>query len=163
MAYAEAEQKAWTVGLALGLDRGEQILDRLLLPALTAKQVGAVIMQPETARAVPRSQMALDLHKSPIKGSAIAYEAIRPDCDGFLDERTLVDRRHCRRVDGRDPDSPAISDCIGRPPRQGDRYGGRPSPKVDRDRRVAGAKINSANVISHGEFVPGFRGTGRTL
>lgn len=38
-----------------------------------------------------------------------------------------------------------------------------PVEVINRNRRVTGAKINSANVISHGEFVPGFRGTSRTL
>ena len=47
VADAEAEQEARPVGLALGLDRGEQVVDRLLLPALAAEQLGAMAAQPE--------------------------------------------------------------------------------------------------------------------
>ena len=42
VADAEAEQEARAVGLALGLDRGEEVVDRLLLPALAAEQLVAV-------------------------------------------------------------------------------------------------------------------------
>ena len=47
VADAEAEQEARAVRLALGLDRGEQIVDRLLLPALAAEQLVAVVAQAE--------------------------------------------------------------------------------------------------------------------
>ena len=47
VADAEAEQEARAVGLALGLDRGEEIVDRLLLPALAAEQFVAVLVQAE--------------------------------------------------------------------------------------------------------------------
>ena len=47
MADAEPEQEARAVGLALGVDRGEQIVDRLLLPALAAEQFVAVVVQAE--------------------------------------------------------------------------------------------------------------------
>src|SRR4051812_8314130 len=45
MADAEPEQEARTIRLALGLDRGEQVVDRLLLPALAAEQFGAMVAQ----------------------------------------------------------------------------------------------------------------------
>ncbi len=47
VADAEAEQEARAVGPALGLDRGEQAVDRLLLPALAAEQLVAVVAQAE--------------------------------------------------------------------------------------------------------------------
>ena len=47
MADAEAEQEARAVGLTLGLDRGEEIVDRLLLPALAAEQLGAMVAEAE--------------------------------------------------------------------------------------------------------------------
>src|SRR4051794_31128365 len=47
MADAEPEQKAGTVRLPFGVDRGEQIVDRFFLPALAPKQLGAVVVQPE--------------------------------------------------------------------------------------------------------------------
>ena len=47
MANAEAEQEAGAVRTALGLDRGEEIVDRFLLPALAAEKVGAVVAQAE--------------------------------------------------------------------------------------------------------------------
>src|SRR5689334_15123558 len=47
MADAEAEQETRPVRLALGLDCREEIVDRLLLPALAAEQLGAVVAQAE--------------------------------------------------------------------------------------------------------------------
>ena len=47
VADAEAEQEARAVGLALGLDRGEEVVDRLLLPPLAAEQFVAVVAQAE--------------------------------------------------------------------------------------------------------------------
>ena len=47
VADAEPEQEARRLGLALGLDRGEQIVDRLLLPALAPEQFVAVPVQAE--------------------------------------------------------------------------------------------------------------------
>src|SRR3546814_19165634 len=47
MADAEPEQQPRRVGLALRLDRGEQIVHRLVLPPLAAEQVVAMMLQPE--------------------------------------------------------------------------------------------------------------------
>src|SRR3546814_18905946 len=47
MADAEPEQQPRRVGLALRLDRGEQIVHRLVLPPLAAEQVFAMMLQPE--------------------------------------------------------------------------------------------------------------------
>ena len=47
VADAEPEQEARPVGLPLRLDRGEQIVDRLLLPALAAEQLVAELVQAE--------------------------------------------------------------------------------------------------------------------
>src|SRR4051812_5065374 len=45
MPDAEAEEETRPVRLAFGLDRGEEIVDRLLLPAFAAKQLLKVPMQ----------------------------------------------------------------------------------------------------------------------
>src|SRR5690242_10922299 len=50
MADAEAEQQTRAVGLTLGLDRGEEVVDRLLLPPLAPEQLVAVLVQPENVR-----------------------------------------------------------------------------------------------------------------
>src|SRR6185295_5807517 len=47
VADAEAEQEARAVGRALGLDRREEVVDRLFLPALATEQLGAVIVKAE--------------------------------------------------------------------------------------------------------------------
>ena len=47
MADAEAEQEARPVRLPLRLDRGEEVVDRLLLPSLAAEQLVAELLQPE--------------------------------------------------------------------------------------------------------------------
>src|SRR3954462_11454031 len=47
VADAEPEQEARSVGLTLSLDRGEEVVDRLLLPALAAEQFITVTVQPE--------------------------------------------------------------------------------------------------------------------
>ena len=47
MANAEAEQEARSIGLSSGLDRGEEVVDRLLLPALAAEQFRAVLVKAE--------------------------------------------------------------------------------------------------------------------
>ena len=47
VADAEAEQQARAVGPALGLDRGDQGVDRLVLPPLAAEQLVAVIAKAE--------------------------------------------------------------------------------------------------------------------
>src|SRR5689334_20248127 len=47
MADAKAEQQAGGIGLALCLDRGEEVVDRLFLPALAAEQFLAVRGQAE--------------------------------------------------------------------------------------------------------------------
>src|SRR3954469_18783816 len=47
VADSEAEQEARSVGLALGLDRGEKIVDRFLLPALAPEQLLAVLVEAE--------------------------------------------------------------------------------------------------------------------
>ncbi len=47
MADAEAEQEARAVGPPLGLDRREEVVDRLLLPSFAAEQLGAVIAKAE--------------------------------------------------------------------------------------------------------------------
>ena len=44
---AEPEQETRAVGLALGLDRGEEVVDRLFLSALAAEQVAAMLVESE--------------------------------------------------------------------------------------------------------------------
>ena len=50
VADAEPEQEARPIRLALSLDRGEQIIDRFLLPPLAPEQLVAVLVQPEDVR-----------------------------------------------------------------------------------------------------------------
>ena len=50
MADAETEQEPRAVGLALGLDRREEVVDRLLLPTLAAEQLVPVSAQAEDVR-----------------------------------------------------------------------------------------------------------------
>src|SRR5437868_2256196 len=47
VADTEAEQETRAVGPALGLDRGEEVVDRLLFPALAAEQIGTMLVQAE--------------------------------------------------------------------------------------------------------------------
>src|SRR6185369_1004955 len=47
VADAEAEQEAWGLGRALGVDRGEEVVDALLFPPLAAEQISAVFAQAE--------------------------------------------------------------------------------------------------------------------
>ena len=44
MADAQAKEQARGVGLALGLDRGEEIVDRFLLPAFATEQLRAMVL-----------------------------------------------------------------------------------------------------------------------
>src|SRR3546814_2811259 len=53
MSDAEPEQQPRGVGRALRLDRGEEIIDRLFLPALAPEQLGAVRLQPEDVGGTP--------------------------------------------------------------------------------------------------------------
>src|SRR6476659_5537182 len=47
MADAKPEQQARAVGLSLGLDRGEEVVDRLLLPPLASEQFVAMVVETE--------------------------------------------------------------------------------------------------------------------
>src|SRR6478672_6857607 len=50
VADAQAEEEARAVGIALGLDRSEEIVDRFLLPALAGEQFGPAAVQSEDIR-----------------------------------------------------------------------------------------------------------------
>src|SRR3546814_544166 len=60
MADAEPEQQPRGVGRALRLDRGEEIIDRLFLPALAPEQLGAVRLQPEDVGGTDRKSTSLN-------------------------------------------------------------------------------------------------------
>ena len=104
VADAEPEQEARPVGLALGLDRGEQIVDRFLLPALAPEQLVAVRVQAEDVggRMEPAELDELGDRSSRPAPRCRARRATR----NAAAARTAAPGRSARRCSGRRPRLP---------------------------------------------------------